>query len=86
MDTKRMRACAPLLGEPGCGAVIDCLDEIERLRAELALAKELIASIDAAIKTDRTTTWTSQPMYTREERFAAWNKVATLRVLLEEGK
>ena len=34
MDTKKMRACAPLLPPPGDQVVIECLDEIERLRGE----------------------------------------------------
>ena len=32
MDTKKMRACAPLLPEPGDTVVCECLDEIDRLR------------------------------------------------------
>lgn len=34
MDTKKMRACAPLLPPPGDSVVIECLDEIERLRLQ----------------------------------------------------
>jgi hypothetical protein len=34
MDTKKMRACAPLLPAPGDSVVIECLDEIERLRLQ----------------------------------------------------
>ena len=37
MDTKRMRACAPLLPPPGDEVVVQCLDEIERLRADAEL-------------------------------------------------
>jgi hypothetical protein len=32
----RMRNCAVFLGEPAAGVVIECLDEIDRLRAERA--------------------------------------------------
>ena len=32
MDTKKMRACSPLLPDPGGEVVRECLDEIERLR------------------------------------------------------
>ena len=40
MDTKKMRACAPLLPEPGGQVVCECLDEIERLRtAQSELAR-----------------------------------------------
>lgn len=38
MDTKKMRACAPLLPAPGDEVVTQCLDEIERLRSELCRA------------------------------------------------
>ncbi len=40
MDTKKMLACAQLLPEPGDKVVVECLDEIERLRAELAALKQ----------------------------------------------
>lgn len=33
LDIKRMRACSPLLPDPGGEVVCQCLDEIERLRA-----------------------------------------------------
>jgi len=36
MDTKKMRACSPLLPDPGGEVVRECLDEIERLQAALA--------------------------------------------------
>ena len=36
MDTKKMRACAPLLPAPGDEVVCECLDEIDRLRSVLA--------------------------------------------------
>ena len=39
MDINRMRACAPLLPEPGAEVVLQCLDEIERLRAALRVAQ-----------------------------------------------
>uniref|UniRef100_A0A6M3LVD6 Uncharacterized protein n=1 Tax=viral metagenome TaxID=1070528 RepID=A0A6M3LVD6_9ZZZZ len=35
MDTKKMRACAPLLPPPGDEVVVDCLNEIDRLRGAL---------------------------------------------------
>jgi hypothetical protein len=35
MDTKKMRVCAPLLEAPGDTVVIECLDEIDKLRAAL---------------------------------------------------
>ena len=38
MDTKKMRACAPLLPEPGNEVVCECLDEIEKLRREAEIA------------------------------------------------
>ena len=41
MDTKKMRACAPLLPPPGNEVVCECLDEIERLRAEAREADAL---------------------------------------------
>jgi hypothetical protein len=40
LDTQKMRACAPLLPPPGDEVVVQCLDEIERLRAELAAEKD----------------------------------------------
>ncbi len=45
MDTKKMRACAPLLPPPGDAVVVECLDEIERLR----IALEDIASGEIGI-------------------------------------
>jgi len=35
MDTERMRLCAPLLPEPWDKGVVECLDEIERLRERI---------------------------------------------------
>jgi hypothetical protein len=35
MDAKKMRVCAPLLPAPGDTVVIECLDEIDKLRAAL---------------------------------------------------
>lgn len=49
MDTKKMRAFAPLLPPPGNEVVCDCLDEIERLRAEARGAdalREKLAGIE----------------------------------------
>lgn len=40
MDTKKMRACAVLLPAPGNEVVIECLDEIERLRHALELIRD----------------------------------------------
>jgi hypothetical protein len=40
MDTKKMRACAPLLPPPGDEVVVQCLNEIERLRAVVDAAQE----------------------------------------------
>ena len=31
----KMRACSVFLPEPGCEVMLECLDEIERLRASL---------------------------------------------------
>ena len=39
MDTKRMRVCATLLPAPGDEVVIECIDEIERLRHALELIR-----------------------------------------------
>ena len=36
LDTKRMRACSPLLPAPGGEVVRECLDEIESLQSELS--------------------------------------------------
>ncbi len=36
MDTKKMRACAPLLPPPGDEVVVECLTEIEHLREALS--------------------------------------------------
>ena len=44
MDTKRMRSCASRLPPPGDEVVVQCLDEIERLSAQLAEAIEDIES------------------------------------------
>ena len=44
MDTKKMRACAPLLPEPGDKVVCECLGEIERLRKICMSAKEALYS------------------------------------------
>jgi hypothetical protein len=40
MDTNKMRACAPLLPAPGDTVVIDCLDEIDKLRHALKLIRD----------------------------------------------
>jgi len=40
MDTKKMRVCAPLLPAPGDKVVIECLDEIERLKHALELIRD----------------------------------------------
>ena len=40
MDTKKMRGCAPLLPAPGGEVVVECLDEIERLRHALELIRD----------------------------------------------
>ena len=40
MDTKKMRVCAPLLPAPGDKIVIECLDEIERLKHALELIRD----------------------------------------------
>lgn len=45
MDIKKMRACSPLLPDPGGEVVRECLDEIERLRTvaeQLAAAAHLV--------------------------------------------
>ena len=42
IDAKKMRACAPLLPEPGNEVVLELLDEIERLRAVLEAAKRVL--------------------------------------------
>lgn len=38
LDTKRMRTAAALLPEPGDRVIVECLDEIEKLRTALAEA------------------------------------------------
>ena len=45
MDTKKMRACSPLLPDPGGEVVRECLDEIERLREAL---RHAAAALDEA--------------------------------------
>lgn len=45
MDTKKMRACAPLLPPPGAEVVVQCLDEIDRLRAGLEDVANPIAAM-----------------------------------------
>jgi hypothetical protein len=40
MDTKKMRVCAPLLPAPGNTVVIECLDEIDKLRHALELIRD----------------------------------------------
>jgi len=40
MDLKKMRVCAPLLPAPGDEVVIQCIDEIERLRHALELIRD----------------------------------------------
>ena len=38
MDINRMRACAPMLPEPGDEVVLQCLDEVEKLRSAISTA------------------------------------------------
>jgi hypothetical protein len=45
MDMVKMRACAPLLEPPGDRVVWECLDEIERLEAALAVAQAVNAKM-----------------------------------------
>lgn len=40
MDIKKIRACAVLLPAPGNEVVIECLDEIERLRHALEMIRD----------------------------------------------
>lgn len=44
MNTKKMRACSPLLPPPGDRVVVECIDEIESL---LALARDAYDAWDA---------------------------------------
>jgi len=72
LDTKKMRACAPLLPPPGDEVVCECLDEIERLEAEVeakrALCVEAAPSVFEAL----------------EKMLALEGEVTRLRVLLDE--
>ena len=43
MDTKRMRACAPLLPAPGDRVVVECIDKIESLQSELDTLRAQLA-------------------------------------------
>ena len=43
MDTEKMRACAPLLPEPGGAVVLECLDEIDALKQHV---KELLYALE----------------------------------------
>lgn len=42
MDTKRMRACSPLLPPPGEEVVCECLDEIDRLNDAMRMAASIL--------------------------------------------
>lgn len=72
--TKALRASSTKVEHP----------EIERLRAKVAALEALVKAIDAAMETDRVTAWTSQPLFSVEERFDAWKKVHDCRVALAE--
>lgn len=72
MDVKKMRACLPLLPEPGDKVVGECLDEIERLEAEIAAmktktycaycGKEYAIDTDAALVSEHIATCAKHPM------------------------
>lgn len=47
LDTKRMRACAPLLPAPGDRVIVECLDEIEQLQSSLSAARAEVARLSA---------------------------------------
>ena len=52
IDTKKIRACAHLLGVPACGVVRDLVDEIDRLVAELEKTRAVIGEIGRVVESD----------------------------------
>ena len=95
MDTKKMRACAPLLPPPGDEVVCECLDEIERLEAEVArmksktycayCGKEYAIDTDASLVAEHIATCEKHPMRKVEEQLVAERaKTAAWKAWLEE--
>jgi hypothetical protein len=46
-DAEKMRACAALLPEPGNEVLLECLDEIDRLRADVDALRAEVEELDA---------------------------------------